>query len=105
MGKKNAQHLLNTVQQFYKCLCDWNGKRYCGLTIKWYIMDKKSTYQCPTTSTKPLLDSSTLPHKKWQDQPYLHVKPTYGAKKQYSQVEDNSPTLDKAGKKFIQEVC
>ncbi len=29
----------------------------------------------------------------------------YGAKKQYSQVEDNSPALDKAGKKFIQEVC
>jgi hypothetical protein len=29
----------------------------------------------------------------------------YGAKKQYSQVEDNAPTLNKAGKKFIQEVC
>ncbi len=29
----------------------------------------------------------------------------YPAKKQYSQAEDNSPALDKAGKKFIQEVC
>jgi hypothetical protein len=36
---------------------------------------------------------------------YPHVKPTYGAKMQYSQVEDNSPALDNAGKKFIQEVC
>jgi hypothetical protein len=29
----------------------------------------------------------------------------YGAKKQYSQVEHISPAIDKAGKKFIQEVC
>jgi hypothetical protein len=46
----------------------------------------------------------TLP-RNWQDQPYPHVKPTYGAKKQYLQVEDDSPDLVKAGKKFIQEVC
>jgi hypothetical protein len=46
------------------------------------------------------------PHpQKRQHQPYPHVKPTYGAKKQYSQVEDNSPALDKAENKFIQEVC
>jgi hypothetical protein len=24
--KKNAQHLLDTVRQFYKCLCDWDGE-------------------------------------------------------------------------------
>ncbi len=29
----------------------------------------------------------------------------YRAKKQYSQVEDISPALNKAGKKFIYEVC
>jgi hypothetical protein len=34
-----------------------------------------------------------------------HVKPTYVAKKQYSQVEDNTSTLNKDRKKFIQEVC
>jgi hypothetical protein len=33
--EENAQHLLNTVQQFYKCPCNWDGKQYCGLTIKW----------------------------------------------------------------------
>jgi hypothetical protein len=42
---------------------------------------------------------------KQQDQPYPHVKPNYGSKKQNAQEEDNSPALDKAGKKFIQEVC
>jgi hypothetical protein len=42
---------------------------------------------------------------KQQDQPYPHAKTAHGAKKQYSQVEDDSHALNKAGKKFIQEVC
>jgi hypothetical protein len=54
---------------------------------------------------KALVRFQHPPPQKSQDQPYPHVKPTYGAKKQYSHVEDNSPALDKAGKKFIQEVC
>jgi hypothetical protein len=47
----------------------------------------------------------TPPPQKQQDQPYPHVKPAYGARKEYSQVEDNFPPLNKAGKNFIQEVC
>jgi len=35
LGKENAQHLLDTVQKYYKCSCDWKGERYCRLTIKW----------------------------------------------------------------------
>jgi hypothetical protein len=45
------------------------------------------------------------PPKKRQDQPYPHVKPNYGAKLQYSQEDDDSPALNKTGKKIIQEVC
>ena len=45
-----------------------------------------------------------LPAKR-QDQPYPHVKPNYGAKKQYSQEDEESPALSKAGEKIIQEVC
>ena len=39
------------------------------------------------------------PPAKQQDQPYPHVKPNYGAKMQYAQEDDNSPALNKAGKK------
>jgi hypothetical protein len=45
------------------------------------------------------------PLAKRQDQPYPHVKPNYGVKKQYSQEDNDSPAPNKAGKKFIQEVC
>jgi hypothetical protein len=39
-----------------------------------------------------------------QDQPHPHVHKTYGAKVQHAKANDNSPPLDKAGGKFIQEV-
>jgi hypothetical protein len=29
VGKENVQHLLDTVQQYYKCSCDWKGEQYC----------------------------------------------------------------------------
>jgi hypothetical protein len=35
VGKENTQHLLDTVQKYYKCSCDWKGEQYFGLTIKW----------------------------------------------------------------------
>jgi hypothetical protein len=34
VGKENAQHLLDTVQHYYKCSCNWKGEQYCGLTLK-----------------------------------------------------------------------
>ena len=34
IGKKHAQHLLQTVQKYYKCSLKEEGERYCGLTIK-----------------------------------------------------------------------
>ncbi len=29
VGKENAQHLLDTVQHYYKCSCNKKGERYC----------------------------------------------------------------------------
>jgi hypothetical protein len=34
VGEENAQHLVDTIQTYYKYLCDWDGEQYCGLTIK-----------------------------------------------------------------------
>ena len=34
VGQENVQHLLDTIRHYYKCSCDWEAERYCGLTIK-----------------------------------------------------------------------
>ncbi len=39
-----------------------------------------------------------------QDQPHPHVKKQYGTKVQHAKPHDDTPPLNKAGKKFIQEV-
>ena len=41
VGEENAKHLLETVRKYYKCSCDWAGKRYCGLTLKWDYAGQK----------------------------------------------------------------
>ncbi len=105
MGEENAQHLLDTVQKYYKCSCDWEGERYCGLTIKWDYEGRKVHILMPGYVRKALTHFQHPPPTKQQDQPYPHVKPNYGTHTQYTQGEDVSPALDKAGKKFIQEVC
>ncbi len=33
IGKENAQHLKNAIEEHYKLMCDWTGKRYIGITL------------------------------------------------------------------------
>ena len=49
-----AEHLLNTKQKYYKCSCDWDGERYCGLTIKWDYASRKVYLSMPTYVKKVL---------------------------------------------------
>jgi hypothetical protein len=101
VGEANAQHLLDTVQKHYKCSCDWKGEQYCELTIKWDYEKWKVHLSMPGYVKKALTCFQHPPLAKRQDQRYPHVKPKYGAKKQYSQEDNNAPALNKAEKKFI----
>jgi len=102
VGEENAQHLFDTVRKYYKCSCNWKGEQYCGLTINWDYEGRKVHLSMPGYVQKALTHFQHSPPAKRQDQPYPHVvKPNYGAKKQYSQEDDDSPALNKAGKKFI----
>ncbi len=105
MHKENAQHLLDTVQQYYKYSCKWKGEQYCGLTIKWDYEGKKVPVLMPGYVPKALIHFQHPPPIKIQDQTYPHAKPNYGAKTQHATAKETSPPLNKGGKKFIQEVC
>ncbi len=41
VGEEHAQHLLQMVQKYYKCLFEADREQYCGLTIKWDYLGKK----------------------------------------------------------------
>ena len=34
VGKQHADHLINIIQEHYQLSTDWEGKRYCGISIK-----------------------------------------------------------------------
>jgi hypothetical protein len=72
VGEENAQHLLDTVRKYYKCLCDWKGERYCGLTIKWDYARQKVHLSMPGYVRKALTRFQHTPPAKQQDQPYPH---------------------------------
>ena len=104
VGREHVDHLSSILSDHYKCSLDWTGTRYLGMTIDWdytgravhasmldYIPEALTRFQHPTPR---------IP----QHQPYPHVKPTYGAKAQYTEDVDSSPPLDKQGKKYVQEV-
>jgi hypothetical protein len=102
--RSDADHLLTTLEKFYKVSTDWTGARYCGLTLDWdykartcdvsmpgYVERALQRFQHPTP-TSP----EASPHE-WQ-------KPQYGAKTQYVAAADTSPSLDVTDTKRIQEV-
>ncbi len=96
VGEENTQHLLETVRKYYKCSCNWKGKQTADLPLSGTTREGKYTSPCRETSKKLSPASTPPPPAKQQDQLYPHVKPNYGAKKQYSQEDDDSPTLNKA---------
>ncbi len=86
IGKENALHLLTTIQKYYKCSCNWDGKRYCRLTIKWDHEGRKVHLLMPTYVKKALQCFQHPPLMKLQNQPHPSIKKTYGAKVQYVKI-------------------
>jgi len=64
VGEENAKHLLNAVRQHYKCSCEWEGERYCGLTIKWDYPGRKVHLSMPGYVTKALTRFQHPPQQK-----------------------------------------
>jgi hypothetical protein len=63
-------------------------------------------YPCLHVNYVPeaLIRFQHTPLAKPQHQPYPHIKPVYGATKQYAETIDMSPALSKEDKKYVQEV-
>ena len=91
VGEENAQHLLDMVRQYNKCLCDWEGERYCGITIKWDYEGRKVHLTMPGYLPKALTHFKHSIPSTPQDQPYLHIKLNNGAKTQHTAAEDTYP--------------
>ena len=101
VGKQHAAHLIAILKEHYTISQDWNGARYTSMDIDWdYTNLEIYLYMLSYVQDALTRFRHALPHK-LQDQPYPHVKPTYGAKSQYATDSDPSPLLTPAQMFFL----
>lgn len=55
IGKENALHLINALEDFYEVEVDWKGSLYCGITLDWHYEDKYVDISMPNYMQKQLL--------------------------------------------------
>ena len=103
--KEDAEHLLKALKQDYIASEDWEGTKYLGLTIEWNYEEGQVHLWMPGYVSKALLRFEHTKPDKIQNSPHPHNIPTYGAKVQYAEQQDESPLLDKADTKYVQQVA
>ena len=92
------------LKKDYNISCNTEGKRYLSLNLDWDYNNRVVHISMLDYVVDDLKRLHYSQPRKPQDQPHAHIKPNYGAKKQYAPDTDDSPLLSKTGKKFVQEV-
>ena len=98
VGKQHADHLIAILEEPYTISQDWNGSRYLGMDIDWDYTNREIHLSMLSYVQDALTRFCHARPRKLQDQPYPHVKPTYGSKAQYAIDADPSPLLTYAQK-------
>ena len=104
VGKEHAEHLVAALKEDYEVETDWEGTKYCGVTIDWDYKKREVHISMPGYVKKACVRFEHEMPRKTQDSPHKHTVPTYGAKIQYAKESDTSRPLDKEEKRYIQKV-
>ncbi len=104
VGKEHADHLMHTINEHYETSHEWEGERYIGLTINWDYIRRLVHISMPGYCENARQRFKHAMPKKRQDQPYPHIVRTYGAKQQFAETDDTSPSLTKEQKTLVHEV-
>jgi hypothetical protein len=104
VGRENAEHLMASIRKKYEISSDWTSSAYCRLKKDWdyangtvdlyipvYINTALHTYQHTTPAHE-----EHAPHK-WNP-------PVYGAKTQYIEEAEDSPSLSPKDVNCLQQL-
>ena len=83
---------------------DWEAKLYIGISLKWDYSKIIVDLSMPGYVTAALQCFCHQLKNTRQSSPHHHVPPTYGARVQFAEPEDNTPLLPEERIKFIQQV-
>jgi hypothetical protein len=88
----------------YKVIEDWQGQRYCSMTLEWDYTLCTCDISMMGYSKRALQHFKHPPPTCPQHSPHAWQHPKYGCPTQYIPAPDTSPLLDAADTKHIQEV-
>ncbi len=105
IGKDTLQHLYNSFRaKAYNIVEDRAGEQYCGINLKWNYAKGYVNLSMPKYIMKQLTHYSHPMPLKPQHCPFAPTPVTYGKNNQAPNPTNDSPLLDNAGKKRIQQV-
>ena len=90
VGEEHAAHLDAALKETYDIEVDSKGDKYVGISLDWDYENDEVHLSMPGYVSEALARFRHLYTKKYEDQPYAHVVPNYGAKVQYTADEDIS---------------
>ena len=90
MNKQDTKYLLATLKENCNISIDWEASLYCGVTLKWDYMEKICDLAMSRYVNVALKRFIHPYPKRPEYAPDLYQKPNYGAKVQFSYIEDNS---------------
>jgi hypothetical protein len=104
VGKEHAQHLLDTLRQYYETSADWDGTLYCGITLKWNYMSRTLDISMPGYVQSALHKYQHPKPKHPQHSPYPAPTIQYGAKQQMTDPIDTTEALTPQQKLRLQQI-
>jgi hypothetical protein len=78
VDRSEAEHLLTTLEIFYKVSTDWSGTRYIGLTLAWDYEKRTCDVSMPGYVERAIQRFQHPTPVKREDSPHAWQKPNYG---------------------------
>jgi hypothetical protein len=105
VGKQHLQHLIASIQKYYELTVDWEGTRYCGITLEWDYVNKTVDLSMPGYVEDALHNFQHPKPKRATHAPSGWSPPTYGTTvPQLTKPIDLSADMSPEQTKLLQKV-
>jgi hypothetical protein len=91
VGTQHAEHLRNASLQTYELTTDWTAMVYSGMTLTWDYIKRTCDISMPGYVSNALSKFQHNDPKHPQHTPSRYFTPVYGAKTQYTTMDETPP--------------
>jgi hypothetical protein len=91
VGREHAQHLHDTLNQYYTTSVDWDGKLYCGITLDWDYVRRTVDLSMPGYIEAALHKFQHKTPTRDYHAPARYTPPKYGKHTQQTTVDTTDP--------------